>query len=234
MKKTIVISVWMLFIGMSVSAQKNFLDMNYVEVTGMAKMEVMPDRIYLRIILNETNSKGKTVLNNQERDMITVLRTIQGVNVEEDLTMKDLESQFKYKIIFDNQIYLSKVYELIVNNGKIAGEVITKLEKAGISTIKLIKVDHTQMEQFQKTVLENAIKNAKIKASAIAESIGQTIGNAIHISERQMYASNRSELHLKMAAYEYEGADGVSSYTSEVEFSKIKIEATVDAKFELK
>lgn len=230
MKKIALILTCVLISGMIVSAQKNFLDINYVEVSGTAKMEVAPDRIYLQIIIDEAGSKGKIVIHDQEQDMITVLKTIQGINIEEDLTMKDLESKFKYRKILDNQIYLSKVYELIVKNGKTASEVITKLEKAGISSITLIKIDHSQINQFRKTALENAIKEAKTKASSMAESIGQTIGKAIHISERQIYTPNRSEVYLKTAAYEMTDR----AYTSEVEFSKIKIETTVDAKFELK
>jgi uncharacterized protein YggE len=213
-----------------VFAQKNFLDMSYVEVSGTAKMEVVPDRIYLRIIINEIDSKGKIAVHNQEQDMITELKTIQGINIAEDLTMKDLESKFKYRKVLDNQIFLSKVYELVVKSGKTASEVITKLEKAGISNISLLKIDHSQIEQFRRTVLENAIKEAKAKASSLAESIGQSIGKAIHINERQVYMANRSELYLsKSASYETAG-----DYSSEVEFSKIKIEATVDVKFELK
>ncbi|MDR1459993.1 MAG: SIMPL domain-containing protein [Bacteroidales bacterium] len=204
--------------------------MNYVEVSGTAKMEVVPDRIYLRIIINETDSKGKIAVHNQEQDMINALKTIRDINITEDLAMKDLESRFKYRKILDNQILLSKVYELTVKSGKTASEVMTKLETAGISSISLTKIDHSQIEQFRKTTLENAIKEAKLKASSLAESIGQSIGKAIHINERQIYSANRSELYLsKSAAFETAG-----EYTSEVEFSKIKIEATVDVKFELK
>jgi uncharacterized protein YggE len=231
MKRTVVILICILLSGIKVSAQKNFLDINYVEVSGTAKMEVAPDRIYLRIIINEADSKGKTAIHNQEQSMISVLKAIQGINIEEDLTMKDLESQFKYRKILDNQIYLSKIYELIVKNGKTASEVITKLEKAGISSVTLFKVDHSQIEQFRKTTLENAVKEAKAKAFSLAESIGQSIGKAIHINERQIYSPNRSELYLaKSAAYDRASEE----YSSEIEFSKIKIEATVDAKFELK
>jgi uncharacterized protein YggE len=215
---------------MVVFAQKNFLDVGYVEVSGTAKMEVVPDRICLRIVINETDSKGKIAVHNQEQDMISALKTIQGINITEDLTMKDLESKFKYRKVLDNQIFLSKEYELVVKSGKTASEVITKLEKTGISNISLLKIDHSQIEQFRRTVLENAIKEAKAKASSLAESIGQSIGKAIHINERQVYMANRSELYLsKSASYEAAG-----EYASDVEFSKIKIEATVDVKFELK
>lgn len=230
MKKVVIISVCILSSMMIVCAQKNFLDVGYVEVSGTAKMEVVPDRICLRIVINETDSKGKIAVHNQEQDMISALKTIQGINITEDLTMKDLESKFKYRKVLDNQIFLSKEYELVVKSGKTASEVITKLEKTGISNISLLKIDHSQIEQFRRTVLENAIKEAKAKASSLAESIGQSIGKAIHINERQVYMANRSELYLsKSASYEAAG-----EYASDVEFSKIKIEATVDVKFELK
>ncbi|MDR1180714.1 MAG: SIMPL domain-containing protein [Bacteroidales bacterium] len=230
MKKVVIISVCILSSMMVVFAQKNFLDVGYVEVSGTAKMEVVPDRICLRIVINETDSKGKIAVHNQEQDMISALKTIQGINITEDLTMKDLESKFKYRKVLDNQIFLSKEYELVVKSGKTASEVITKLEKTGISNISLLKIDHSQIEQFRRTVLENAIKEAKAKASSLAESIGQSIGKAIHINERQVYMANRSELYLsKSASYEAAG-----EYASDVEFSKIKIEATVDVKFELK
>jgi uncharacterized protein YggE len=230
MKKTMLILACIMS-GMTVFAQKNYLDINYIEVSGTAKMEVTPNRIYLQIIINEADSKGKIAIHNQEQNMITVLKTIQDINIEEDLTMNDLESQFKHRKILDNQIYLSKVYELVVKKGKTASEVITKLEKAGISTVTLRKVDHSQIDQFRKTVLENAIKDAKIKASSLAESIGQSVGKAIHINERQVYIPNRSEFMLAKSAL-YDRAN--EEYISEIEFSKIKIEATVDAKFELK
>ncbi len=38
---------------------KNFIDQNYIEVTGKAEMEILPDEVYLRILLNEKDFKGK-------------------------------------------------------------------------------------------------------------------------------------------------------------------------------
>ncbi len=230
MKKITVMIICALFGGMIASAQKNFLDVNYVEVSATAEMEVTPDKIYLKIVIDEKDSKGKISIDKQEQDMIAVLKTINGINVPEDLTMKDLESQFKYKRTSNNQILLSKEYELIVKNGKTASEVVSKLEKTGISNVSLVKVDHSKMEEFKKTVRENATKTAKEKASSLAQSIGQTIGKAIYISEHPNFPPYHATGYVNKAVM----SDFVEGYTSEVELSKIKIESTVEVKFELK
>ena len=219
-------------------AMKNFLDVNYIEVKGTAKMEVVPDRIYLKIVLNERDNKRKVSIEKSEEDMIEALKTIDGINVSEDLSLKDLSSSLQSRIIVDNQIFYKKEYELLVKNGKTASEVIKKLEKVGISEISLAKVDHSQIEQFQKTVRENAMKEAKERASSLAESIGQSIGKAIHITE------NRDEMRFCLSAYSNSGDNSMKymrnsindfdDIIEDMEFSKIKINSSIEAKFELK
>lgn len=45
---------------------KNFIDQNYVEVTGTAELEIVPDEIYLRIVISEKD-KGKKVWRNRRK-----------------------------------------------------------------------------------------------------------------------------------------------------------------------
>jgi len=236
MKKITALFIGMLLSGMVASAQTNFLDVHYIEVAGTAEMEVVPDRIYLKIVIDEKDNKLKTGINKLEEDMIAALKTIDGINVSEDLTMKDLGSSLQYRIIADNQILYRKEYELLVKDGKTASEVIAKLDKAGISKISLARIDHSQMVAFRKTVRENAIKAAKEKATYLAEAIGQSIGKAIYISEipQIVSVSNTSggRGYSSNFASKSSGSDGY--FNSEVEFSKIKIQFTIEVKFELK
>ena len=233
MKKVTTLFIGMLLSGMVVTAQKNFLDVNYIEVTGTAEMEVVPDRIYLKIVLNERDNKGKASIDKLEEEMIVALKTIDSINVSADLSVSDLSSSLQSRIIVDNQIFYKKEYELLVKNGKTANEVIKKLEKVGISKISLARVDHSQISQFRKTVRENAMKAAKEKATYLAESIEQSIGKAIYISEvpatqvqMQWYGNSRN----------FKSSSGYlkSEDVEDVEFSKIKIIFSVEAKFELK
>ena len=236
MRKFTTLFIGILLSGVTGLAQKNFLDVHYIEVTGTAEMEVVPDRIYLKIVINERDSKFKSSIDKLEEEMIAVLKTIEGINVSEDLTVKDLSSSLQYRIIADNQIFYSKEYELVVKNGKTASEVIKKLDKTGISKVSLAKLDHSQIQQFQKTVRENAIKAAKEKAIYLTEAIGQSIGNAIYIGEIAISQLQAFRGNTNVSAKEsgFSSTTSIDSYISEVEFSKIKIKFAIEAKFELK
>ena len=39
------------FVTMAQSGEKNFIDQNYIEVSGTAEMEIVPDQIYLKLSL---------------------------------------------------------------------------------------------------------------------------------------------------------------------------------------
>ena len=44
-------------IAFAQNGEKNFIDQNYIEVTGKAELEIAPDRIYIQIRLNEKDLK---------------------------------------------------------------------------------------------------------------------------------------------------------------------------------
>lgn len=94
----------------SQSGEKNFIDQNYIEVSGTAEMEIIPDQIYLKIILDEKDLKSKITLEDLEKSMIKELGTL-GIDVKKDLAIIDLSSNFKYYFIKESKIYQSKEYE---------------------------------------------------------------------------------------------------------------------------
>ncbi len=109
MKKTMkttltILSLFISILAFSQTGEKNFIDQNYIEVTGTAEMEIVPDQIYLNIILNESDIKGKITLENLEKSMIKKLDTL-GIDLNKDLAIIDLASNFKYYFIKENKIY---------------------------------------------------------------------------------------------------------------------------------
>ena len=58
MKKLMVSVAAVLLAGSLFAQEKNYIDQPYIEVTGKAEMEVVPDEIYLRIVINEKDNKG--------------------------------------------------------------------------------------------------------------------------------------------------------------------------------
>ena len=76
MTKSIVILLTM-FIGLNLSAQnqKNFIDQNYIEVKGVAELEVVPNEIYLNIVLDEKDTKNKESIEQLEQKMFLLHNT---------------------------------------------------------------------------------------------------------------------------------------------------------------
>jgi uncharacterized protein len=214
------------------SGEKNFIDQNYIEVTGKAEMEIVPDKIYLNIVVSEKDSKNKVSLKDMEKAMIGKLTEL-GIDVSKNLSIKDISSIFKRNYISKSDILLTKEYELLVYDGDIAGKVITELEKIDISNVGIERVDHSKIEQYRKDVKVNATKAAKEKAELLAGAISQIVGKALYIQELeqnlyQMPMSNRFVMQEK--------ALGLASDSNEpvLDFEKIKLEYAVLVKFELK
>jgi uncharacterized protein YggE len=220
----------MLILTVSGFAQKNFIDYNYIEITGKAEKEIVPDEIYIQIYINESDNKAKEPLEMLERKMLKKLEEI-GIDLKKDFSVKDLNSNFKNYWLKKTDIYTSKEYQLIVNTAPKAGRVFRELEALGISNLNIVTVDHSQMETFKKELKIEAMKNSQESARALAESIGQKIGRAIYIRENEPYIPYyqpntmmmRAESKVMDAAYQ----------EPELEFQKIKIEYSIFVNYEL-
>ncbi|MDP4206633.1 MAG: SIMPL domain-containing protein, partial [Bacteroidota bacterium] len=158
--KKIIFTLALLILTTLVFGQKNFIDTNYIEVTGKAEIEITPDLIYLKVLLNEKDNKNKISVSDLEEKMVEKLKEI-GIDVSKSLQIKDLSSNFKFYFLTKNEIFLSKEYQILVNNGETAGKVLIGLEKIGISNVSIDKVDYSKMEDIRKEVKINAIKAAK-------------------------------------------------------------------------
>ena len=73
---------------------KNFIDKPYLETSAYADSLVVPDLIYLDILIKEPDSRNKIFVEELEAKMIAKLKTL-GVNTEKQLKLKDLGSNFK-------------------------------------------------------------------------------------------------------------------------------------------
>lgn len=225
--------------GFSQTGEKNFIDQNYIEVTGNAVMEIVPDLIYLKIILSDKDNKNKQSLDGIEKTMTNKLTEI-GIDVSKELSLKDFVSNIKLYWISKSDIILTKEYQLIVHNTKTLQQIYFEFQKLGISNVTIDKLDHTKIEQFRKEVKINAIKAAKEKAEAMTAALNQTIGKAIYVQEidySNPYYSNALQgraagvnIRIRGVSSDYTG----SSSAPEMDFEKINLQYSILARFELK
>jgi len=216
------------------TGQKNFIDQNFIEVTGKSEMEITPDLIYLKIFLNEKDNKSKLSLAEREKIMTSTLKEI-GIDISKNLSIKDMSSNFKYYLLTKNEILLSKEYQLLVKDGKTASKVFIELEKIGISNVSIDRLDNSNLENFKKEVKIDAVKAAMNKAESLATALNQSIGRAIYIQEvepnfRNSVSGASNSIMIRGVSSEIYG----SSAQPDIDFEKIKIEYSILCRFELK
>ncbi|MDR2813671.1 MAG: SIMPL domain-containing protein [Prevotellaceae bacterium] len=209
--------------------EKNFIDQPYIEVTGRAEKEVTPDKIYLKIIINENDNKAKQPLEQLEKEMIAALSRL-GVKIPGELAVKDLSSTFRLYWYKKSDIFAAKEYELLVHSAAAGGQALETLESLGISNISVVRVEHSEIERLRREVKVSAMKDAQSKASELLQAIGQEVGRALWVQEidRTPYrATYAPQVRAKSANF---SADELGSLP-EAEFEKIKLEYTVMARF---
>lgn len=220
----------------SQGGEKNFIDQNYIEVTGKAELNIVPDLIYLKIILSDKDNKSKQSLDMIEKSMISKLTEI-GVDLNKDLSIKDFASNFKNYWISKSDIVLTKEYQLIVHETKTLQKVFFELQNLGISNLTIDKLDHSKIEKFREDVKNSAIRAAKNKAESLTSTIGQTIGKAIYIQElNDQYKINAlsgrvAGVNIRVNGYSSENEE---ESMPDVEFDKINLQYSILVRFELK
>lgn len=215
------------------NGEKNFIDLNYIEVVGTAELEVVPNLIYMGITISEKDNKNKYTLKEIENQLSIQLSNI-GIDISKDLLVKDMSSNFRGSLLQKTDVLLSKEYQLIVRDPGIVNKVFMELEKVGISNISIQQLDHTDIINLRKEVKVNAIKAAKDKALSLAEAIDQTIGRAVFIQERDNTIRPYANANTLSAVGAVHRGSSIDEYKEVVEFEKIKLAYSVLCRFELK
>ena len=233
--KQFILLAFVLLIAQFSSAQvgtKNFIDQNYIELNGNAKMEIVPDEIYLNIDLRERDTKNKESIAQLETKMFKALKKI-GLDLEKQVKVLDFTSDFQSYWLKKKDVMKSKSFQVLVHNTKSLSNLFAALEKVDISNIQIVRVDHSKMEEFKKEVKIKAIKNAKSNAEILTEAIGQEVGRAIYIGQGY---SNRYEARpmAKNMLIRGMASMDMSEAAPQLEFQKIKLEHEIMVRFELK
>lgn len=200
---------------------------NYIQVNGTSEIEVTPNEIFLSIVLDESDTKGRQEIELQRRQMVSALNTI-GIDTEKQLTIADISSSY-----FKRGTSLSVAkYQLKLTNSEQVVAVYDKLSAIGISNITISRVSHSDLEQYKSRCRKEAMQNAKQVATELAQAVGQTIGSCIYIYDANRditpsYYSNGVMLARTKSA--------VAETTEEqpIEFKKIKLNYNITAKFQL-
>lgn len=217
-----------LLVGATAMAQQTFP--SYVSVAGKAEREIIPNEIYVKVVIDESDSKGKVTVAEQEKKMIAALNRL-GINTEKDLQVGDIAGDLQTYVLRQNRTYTSKTYSLKVKDASTLSKVFTALAELNISSAAVTKATRSDMEDVRAELRIEAMKNAQANARTLAEAVGQKIGKAFQITEY-----NYSEpVYYAEGAYADVAVRSTAMNKSEADlnFKSLKVTHTVNVQFVL-
>jgi hypothetical protein len=233
MKKIIISVLTIIFIyNFGFSQTKNFIDQPFIETSAKVDTLVTPDKIFLTILITEKDTKGKISVEELENKMADKLKSL-GINLDHQLSLSDLSSNFKKYFLKQQDVLKSKAYTLIVFDAVTAGKVIMELENINISNVLLEKTEYSKIENLQLELKSKAIKKAKLNAISMTNPLNQKVGNAIYISD---IGNISYQLQGRVAGLQIRGMNSLDETQFkpiDIEFEKIKVESEVNVKFKL-
>lgn len=185
MKKFLLATVFCTVLCFNSNAQENTnkQDIPYIDVSGTAEQEIVPDIIYIGITLSDklTSKGAEYTLNDQENRLKKIVKDL-GVDMS-NLVLADASSNVIIKKQKEKGVSQTKDYLLRLSSAAQVSQVFEALYENDIKEAGITKIDHTKITEVRKQTRINAIKAAKDKATYLLDAIGEQLGKPLSISE---------------------------------------------------
>ncbi|MGL5684035.1 MAG: SIMPL domain-containing protein [Marinifilaceae bacterium] len=227
--KQVIFIISFMFIALSQGiAQNTTAEQSQVIVNGKADREVVPDVIYMRVVLRQGDNKGKYTLVQQEKKFRDVLEQMK-INIATDVFMENAGSAYgKVKWLSGNEPLTSKTFIVKLGTADQVSTFLSKLTANEISNVMVDKVEYTKSKELENELRIEAMKDAQTKASTLAAAIGQSIGKAFYIQDNNFYTSG-NQFYLRATASKADASE--ANPLQDVSFEKLKFNAQVQVKF---
>ncbi len=228
----------LLMIGTVQAQQKSESDkaIRSISVSGKAEREVLPDEIYFDISLREysTKSGSKFMISELEKQLVAAVKKA-GIAAE-NLTVQNVYGyNYNYGKKEENREFMArKQFQLQLSNGTMLNQILSQLDPKSIEYSRISQYTHSKIKEIEQELQIEAVKNAKAKAEALLNPLGEKLGRVIEVQENRpgyqpvYYFKNQNNNMRSMAMM-----DESSNMESNVEFQKIKVEAEVNIVFSI-
>jgi uncharacterized protein YggE len=203
----------------------------YIEVTGSAEIEIVPDEIFITVTLQERyDGKDKVTMSTMEALFFEALKSI-SIDTK-DVSLANAQSDFSSYKWKKEDALARKSYVVLVHDAAMVSKLYTKLVEIDAEDAYISKTSHSKIEEYRKQVKINAMIATKEKAGYLLSSIDEEVGSPILIQERETYdnpytISQRS--FNSNVSY-----DALDINANNIGFQKIKLRYEIFAQFEIK
>lgn len=227
MKRGMVLVAVLMLTTSLYAQQTNVMDQPYIEVSGQAEVEVVPDKIYVQITI-DGDSKGQETVLQQEKEMVQRFDAL-GIDVEKKLVVQELFNS----ALKSNKVTTFKMYRLEVNSATQLAHVFQALQAIGIAQAEIESVDVSNKEELIQKIRAEAAQNARQNALVLANALGQELGKALYVQD---YSTSPYE-YMNMSTKDYamaEVREVVAEVAPVLEFQKVTFNSSVRVRFLLK
>lgn len=162
----------------------------YIEVNGISKIEIVPDKIHYIIEIREyfeeeSNGKSKSEefrakvpLEQIERQLWQVLKEV-GVS-QDAVRMQEVGD---YRREQDGDFLVAKRFDITLRDFRQIDEIVKRIDTKGINTMCIGELENKDMLTYHRKGKIEALKAARQKAAYLVEALGKKLGPVIRIVE---------------------------------------------------
>lgn len=213
----------------------SFSDKPFIEVTGTASKEIIPDKIFLSITLtNKIIDKQEYNIQSQEEKLKKVL--VKN-NIDLGLlTLSDATSEILTQKKKDIGFEVKKTFTLQLSTGEQVSKIASALQELNIKETSILKLEHSKIDSLRKDVRIAAIKAAKDKAEYLLQAVGEQVDKPIEIREipEESYYRDNLTANSTMALNITAGVGAFHDSSPAIGFDKIKISFSYFIKYGIK
>ena len=214
-------------------------ELPFIEVQGIAELEVVPDEIFVDISLRERyDKKEKTSVEEQEAQLIGLLESLHVEVKNVSLTTANAAYVNVKKVGKD--VIARKDYRVKLNDALTVGRLFEQLDKLDMDDAVVSKMGHSGMDSLKRVVNIRAMKVAKDKSDYLLAAMGLKSGRAIIVREQPLdvlqaaTANSRDRLDLNDSGYKYNDGFKVIVPKKNIQLQLISVRASLYAKFLIK
>lgn len=203
-----------------------------IEVTGNAEMEIVPDIIYMTISLQEYFNGNKKAADINELEKQLQNAVIKAGIPKENLMVNNVSS---YNNVWEKKknpnFVASKQYRLKLTDISKFNEIIGPIDPKAIRFTNVESYEHSKITELKKDLRKKALQAAREKATYLAESLDDKVGDALEINV--IDNDNNPMPPYANAMMRNNAADAVEAAPADISFNSIKLSAQVRVVFQL-
>jgi hypothetical protein len=223
MKQCLIISL--LFFATAIQADSSLPDNPHIALTGTAQVKARPDIAVLHLVVESTEKRSQDAKNVVDRRVNNLLDSLKKFSVDnKNVSASSISTSPNYTYN-NNQRQItgykaSRTLKITLNELSKLNSLMDFALSVEINQIRNIELKSSKEDELKAEAIELAVKNAKAKGSALANSFDAKLGKVYSINATQnnsyyQYGENDAIERITVAGSRMKSADLEGQYLQE-------------------